>query len=93
MSHLDPIHHHLIVSLLLAAEVQARVVSNAEYTGVEIRTEPDGRIIWANTGDYWVYSQVTAEGEVIGGSTEVDADAEPEDVFLMMMNTPLGEPQ
>jgi len=50
-------------ALLLSGDVQARTVSNDEYTGVEIKLEDGTRVIWTQDVGAWVATMVAEGGE------------------------------
>lgn len=95
--HLSQAHYAQIVTLLLAGDVQARVVSGEEWMGVEVRQDAQ-RIYWTNVpmGLPWGWSVVDKEtGKVLTGRSHIAADASPEDVALAiatMYDTPQDGP-
>ena len=76
-------HYASIAAVLLAGDIQARVVSNGTTPSVVVTAEGD-RVIWGNDGEVWAFTVVTASGMTIGGLTETPYDVPPEDVATMI---------
>lgn len=76
-------HYASIVAVLLAGDVQARLVTNGSTPSVVV-TQGGNRIIWGNTGPTWAYTVVTKKGSTIGGETEVASGVSPEQAATLI---------
>lgn len=76
----------LIVPVLIAGDVQARVVSNPKSSFIEVRLIDGGRVLWGISEDapWWAYSIIDPDGDLHTGLTGVGADASPEEVARLI---------
>ena len=83
--HLEFDFYAAVASLLLAGDIQARVVSNAEATSIEVQMVDGTKVLWSNAkGRAWGYSIVSPTSDVIGDVTDVEGDSSPEVVAGMI---------
>lgn len=77
-----------VVSILLAVDIQARVVSAGETFGIEVRNTAHGqRIIWGITDGRWGWTMVKADGSTEASMVPLTAEAEPEVVAAALAST------
>jgi hypothetical protein len=79
----DPTHYASIVAVLLAGDVQARMVRNGFAPSVEVKQSGD-RVIWGNTGPTWAFTVVTKDGMTAGGETTTASGVPPEQAALLI---------
>jgi len=75
-------HYQAITHLLVAGDIQARVVSNDVAMSVEVKLEDGSAILWSNHDHHgWKWSRLTPEGEVkVGDGATIAQDASPDEV-------------
>lgn len=81
-----------IASILLAGDIQARVVANS--TGVhsiEVRLTDDSRVLWSNSSGKWGYSLVRPEA-MDTEMTDLYGEAEAEEVAKLIALTDYPAP-
>lgn len=73
-------HYAWIAAILLAGDIQARVVTNPRLTGIAVSMVTGEQLVWSNENEHgrWAYSHVTESGEIVGRVTLLEADAKPE---------------
>lgn len=83
-------HYASIVAVLLAGDIQARLVGHGKVlSAVEVKTERGDRIIWGNGGEHWAATIVAVEGETSVFTSTLAFDAAPEDVAVTMAHEPV----
>lgn len=65
-----------VAAVLLAGDVQARVVANAETFWIEVSLIDGSKVLWTNARDYWGYSLIDPGGQM----TTAEFDTLPWDV-------------
>ena len=77
-------HFASIAAILLAGDIQARVVQNGEFHLINVSLIDGGNILWGfdATSDIrsWVYSQVDGAGDLTVGMTQTPWTADAEEV-------------
>jgi hypothetical protein len=57
---------HQLAALLLAGNIQARVVHNEHTYSIEVKLESGTRVYWTNRGRSWAYTAVLPDGDTRG---------------------------
>lgn len=82
----DRDHYQAIAHLLVAGDIQARVVSNQKAMSVEVKLEDGSAIFWNNgSSDGWKWTHLTLGGELQVGegvTLAQGADAESVATFI-----------
>lgn len=75
-----------IVTLLIAGDIQARIVSNEEADFVEIKMTDGGGVLWnRDSGPWWSFTILDREGQLGNARvTGLASDAAPEEVAKLM---------
>lgn len=78
----DKAHYQAISHLLVAGDIQARVVSNQVAASIEVKLEDGSAILWSNHDSKgWGWSRLTPAGEVeVGTRAALDQGADAETV-------------
>jgi hypothetical protein len=98
--HLTRDYFAAIAANLLAGDIQARVVANAEACSVEVRLIDGSRALWSNSkGERWGYSIIPAPsaltpqgGEMIADMTDEPWDLSVDDAARMIAIFDYGSP-
>ena len=53
-----------VAAVLLAGDVQARVVANPETFWIEVSLIDGSKVLWTNAREYWGYSLIDPQGEM-----------------------------
>lgn len=69
-----------VAASLLAGDIQARVVSNAESASIEVRLVDGTRVLWSNAkGKVWGYAVIRENADMEGDTTAAPWDLMPEE--------------
>lgn len=69
-----------VAASLLAGDIQARVVTNAESASIEVRLVDDSRVLWSNArGRAWSYAIIREHADMVGDTTDHPWDLMPEE--------------
>jgi hypothetical protein len=83
--HRSPDFYRAVAAVLLAGDVQARVVSNAQGHWIEVQLIDGSRVLWSNDHPYWGYTIVlrdTALASAIGSNIIAGRETLPCDVAV-----------
>lgn len=85
--HLSRDYYQAIAATLLAGDIQARVVANAEAVSIEVKLISGSRVLWSNVrGRRWGYSVIPRGGDMTGDITDEPWDL-PVDAAARMIAT------
>lgn len=91
-----PLSHDFFAAVaanLLAGDIQARVVSNAEAVSIEVKLIDGSRVLWSNArGHRWGYAVIPLGGEMTADTTDEPWDLPVEDAARMIAMFDYGSP-
>lgn len=85
-------HQAAIASVLLAGDIQARVVANPEAVhSIEVKLTDDSRVLWNGSSGKWGYSLIRPDG-METEMTTLGEDADPSEVATLIATTEYPAP-
>lgn len=88
----DRQHYQAIAHLLVAGDIQARVVSNQAAMSVEVKLGDGQSVLWNNGSRLgWTWSRLDLEGELhVGPEVDLPQGASPDEVAAFIARFPYG---
>jgi hypothetical protein len=86
----DKDHYQAIAHLLVAGDIQARVVKNQSATSIEVKLEDGSAVLWNNGSRVgWTWTVIDKEGALhVGPEVDLPQGADPEAVAAHIAGHP-----
>lgn len=73
-----------VAAVLLAGDIQARLVSNSEHPAVEVLLIDGSRVLWSNARQFWGYTIISPNGTGTSDIESLPWDVDVEDAAKMI---------